>query len=365
MTMSLADDYFAQLERKEQILRNLLAPFTTTAPQVYESPPQHFRMRSEFRIWHKQGELRYAMFTADKKPIFLNQFDQASEDINRLMRELGLLFLHHDEIRKRLFQVNFLTTRLHEALITLCYHKTLDEHWLVQAKAIANKLGCKLVGRAKKQKWLTDDDQVREHFQVAGINYDYLQPEGAFTQPNAFINQHMLEWVSAHLALIGGDLLELYCGIGNFTLPASRQVKQVFATEINSRSIKALQDNLALNQIHNVRFARLSAEEMTQALAGVRPFRRLQEIDLSHYDFQTILLDPPRAGLDNATCHLASQFKHILYISCNPHSLVANLNYLSKTHKIVKVALFDQFPFTPHIECGVWLKKKRTLFTFE
>lgn len=363
--MSLTNDYFTQLQKKEQTLRNLLTPFTTITPQVYESPPQHFRMRSEFRIWHEQDKLHYTMFAADKKPIFLSQFDQVSEDINRLMRELGLLFLHYDEIRKRLFQVNFLTTRLHEALITLCYHRALDENWLTQAKIIANKLDCKLIGRAKGQKWLTDDDCIRERFQVAGINYDYLQPEDVFTQPNAFINQRMLKWISAHLALIGGDLLELYCGIGNFTLPASRQVKQVFATEINSRSIKALQDNLALNQIHNVRFARLSAEEMTQALAGVRPFRRLQEIDLSHYDFQTILLDPPRAGLDNATCHLASQFKHILYISCNPHSLVANLNYLSKTHKIVKVALFDQFPFTPHIECGVWLKKKRTLFTFE
>ena len=160
------------------------------------------------------------------------------------------------------------------------------------------------------------------------------------------------------MALIGGDLLELYCGIGNFTLPASRQVKQVFATEISSRSIKALQDNLALNQINNVRFARLSAEEMTQALTGARSFRRLQGVDLSHYDFQTILLDPPRAGLDNATCYLATKFKHILYISCNPYSLITNLNYLSKTHEILKIALFDQFPFTPHIESGMWLKKR-------
>lgn len=356
--MSLADDYFTQLQKKEKILRNLLTPFTTAIPQVYESPPQYFRMRTEFRIWHKQGKLHYTMFGADKKPIFLNQFEQASKDINHLMRELALLFLHYDEIRKQLFQVNFLTTSLHEALITLCYHRTLDKNWLAQAKTITNQLNCKLVGRAKGQKWLTDDDRVRERFQVVGINYDYLQPEGVFTQPNAFINQRMLEWVSNHLALIGGDLLELYCGIGNFTLPASCQVKQVLATEINSRSLKALQDNLALNQINNVRFARLSAEEMTQAVAGVRSFRRLQGIDLTSYDFQTIFLDPPRAGLDHSTCHLATQFKHILYISCNPHSLIANLNYLSKTHEIIKVALFDQFPFTPHIECGMWLKKR-------
>ena len=102
------------------------------------------------------------------------------------------------------------------------------------------------------------------------------------------------------------------------------------------------------------------AEELGEALRGVRPFRRLQQdgIDLATYDFDTVFVDPPRAGIDAATLALIDRYPRILYISCNPETLAANLHTLSQTHRIRACALFDQFPFTPHIESGVVLVRK-------
>ena len=74
-------------------------------------------------------------------------------------------------------------------------------------------------------------------------------------------------------------------------------------------------------------------------------------------DFDTIFMDPPRSGLDDTTRALAKNFTNIIYISCNPQTLHRDLEELLKTHKIVRFALFDQFAYSEHIECGVILEK--------
>jgi tRNA (uracil-5-)-methyltransferase len=99
----------------------------------------------------------------------------------------------------------------------------------------------------------------------------------------------------------------------------------------------------------------MASEELTQALQGVRPFRRLAGIDLTRFQFSTVLVDPPRAGLDAATRELVSSMPSILYISCNPDTLHRDIEHLQQTHRVASLAIFDQFPYTHHIECGVLL----------
>lgn len=69
-------------------------------------------------------------------------------------------------------------------------------------------------------------------------------------------------------------------------------------------------------------------------------------------------MDPPRAGLDDETVQLLKEFNQIVYVSCNPDTLHDNLLKVADTHTIRKFALFDQFPYTDHIECGVYLERK-------
>jgi tRNA (uracil-5-)-methyltransferase len=223
---------------------------------------------------------------------------------------------------------------------------------------ITEHTGCSIIGRSRGKKIVLGSDYVTEQFNVDGEIFFQRQPETAFSQPNATVNQQMLDWTVGHSKNIGGDLLELYCGNGNFTLPLSRHFGKVLATEVSKASVNALQHNVATNHCHNIALARLSSEELTQALNNVRPFRRLAHINLADYCFSTVLVDPPRAGLDPDTILLIQRFDNIIYISCNPDTLAANLRILCETHTIIHTALFDQFPYTHHMESGVMLRKK-------
>jgi len=352
--------YAAQLDEKKQRLIELLAPFAAPAPDVFASAPEHYRLRAEFRLWREKDERHYAMFEAGTKnrPILLEQFATASLRINELMPQLKAGWQASSALSFKLFQAGFLTTLAGDALISLCYHRPLDEHWQAAAEQLASELGVSLIGRSRGQRLVIGRDHVVEKLQVAGRTFSYRQPEGAFTQPNGEVNQKMLNWAFDAMGSRQDDLLELYCGNGNFTLPLATRVRKVLATEISKTSVYAALANLADNSIDNVTLVRLSAEELTQALNEVRPFRRLQGIDLKSYDFGTVFVDPPRAGMDPDTCELTRRFERILYISCNPQTLAANIAQLNDTHQVTRCALFDQFPFTAHMECGVLLSRR-------
>ncbi|MBO4967578.1 MAG: tRNA (uridine(54)-C5)-methyltransferase TrmA, partial [Pseudomonas sp.] len=213
-------------------------------------------------------------------------------------------------------------------------------------------------GRSKGKRVVIGRDHVVEKLEVAGRTFTYQQPEGAFTQPNGTVNQKMLNWAYDALGERSDDLLELYCGNGNFTLPLATRVRKVLATEISKTSVYAALNNLRDNAVDNVTLVRLSAEELTEALNEVRPFRRLQGIDLKSYEFGSVFVDPPRAGMDPDTCELTRRFDNILYISCNPATLAENIAQLHDTHRIERCAVFDQFPWTHHMESGVLLVRR-------
>lgn len=352
--------YAEQLAAKIARLKALLAPFEAPEAEVFESPREHYRLRAEFRLWREGGQRHYAMFNPgdNRTPILIETFPVASARINALMPQLKAAWHASEVLSHKLFQVEFLTTLAGDALVTLCYHRPLDSQWEAQAQALAANLGVSLVGRSRGQRVVIGRDYVSETLTVGGRAFQYRQPEGAFTQPNGQVCQHMLNWAYEALGPREDDLLELYCGNGNFTLPLATRVRKALATEISKTSVAAALHNLADNTVDNVELVRLSAEELTQALNGVRAFRRLQGIDLASYQFGTVFVDPPRAGMDPDTCELTRRFDNILYISCNPDTLAVNLEQLSSTHRIARCALFDQFPYTHHMEAGVLLTRR-------
>lgn len=352
--------YSTQLEGKVARLHELLAPFGAPEPAVFDSPREHYRLRAEFRLWREEGQRHYAMFAPGEKhkAILIDDFPIASERINALMPRLKAAWQASEELGNRLFQVEFLTTLAGDAMITMCYHRPLDDAWEVAARQLSEDLGVSIIGRSKGKRLVIGRDYAVEKLNVAGRLFSYRQPEGAFTQPNGAVNQKMLSWAYEAIGERDDDLLELYCGNGNFTLPLATRVRQVLATEISKTSVNAALSNLDENAVDNVRLVRLSAEELTQALNEVRPFRRLEGIDLKSYDFGTVFVDPPRAGMDPDTCELTRRFERILYISCNPETLAANIAQLQDTHRIERCALFDQFPYTHHMESGVLLVRR-------
>lgn len=331
--------------------------------EIFESPPLNYRMRAEFRIWHEGDTCHYAMYRPgeNNKPYVIEAFPAGSPTIVRLMPDLLAALNANPDLKRRLFCVEFLTTKSGEALITLIYHRPIDESWREPATLLSKQLGCDIIGRSRKVKIVIGRDYVIERLNVDNKSYIYQQVETGFTQPNATINEQMLSWAKRQCRNYNSaerdDLLELYCGNGNFSVALASEFRKVLATEVSKLSVKSAQYNLTANAINNVTLVRMSSEELSQAFAGARPFRRLREIDLNSYQFSTVLVDPPRAGLDAGTLELLERFETIVYISCNPETLLNNLNTLCKTHSIEAFAIFDQFPYTDHLECGVILRK--------
>ncbi|MCT6885698.1 MAG: tRNA (uridine(54)-C5)-methyltransferase TrmA [Gilliamella apis] len=364
MTESFSNDkYNQQLQNKITNLKILLSDFSLPDLQVFSSPISHYRMRAEFRIWHNGEELYHIMYDKKtKKRVRIDSFPIASQLINRAMQTILPLLQYNDKLRHQLFQIDYFSTLSGQLLITLLYHKKLDDQWIVEAERLKQQLAeqgiiANLVGRASNQKIAVNVDYVDEVLPIFDKNFSYRQVENSFTQPNAAINIKMLEWAISVTKDSKGDLLEFYCGNGNFSIALAQNFRKVLATEIAKASVYSAQHNIKINNIDNLIIARLSAEEFTSAIKKERQFNRLQGINLDDYQCQTVLVDPPRAGLDDNTLEIIQSYQRIIYISCNPNTLKNNLEQLTKTHHIEHFAMFDQFPYTDHIETGIVLRK--------
>ncbi|MGS2722047.1 tRNA (uridine(54)-C5)-methyltransferase TrmA [Paraglaciecola aestuariivivens] len=357
-----AENYATQLEHKTQAIKQSFAQFKMPSLEVFASEPLHYRQRAEFRLWHDGDNLEHIMFDQETKQKYpVTHFPPASQLINEVMRDLLVLLKGNEIARRKLFQVDYLASLSGEVLVSLLYHKALDEAWVKEMQGILSILRksyrIDIIGRAKKQKIILDRDFVTEHLTINQQNFSFKQVENSFTQPNAKVNIHMIEWALDITQNAQGDLLELYCGAGNFSVPLAQNFNKVIATEISKTSVAAAQENIQQNNINNLKILRMSSEEFVQAQQGVREFRRLEGTDLSEYNCKTVLVDPPRAGLDETTVDMIKDYQNIIYISCNPDTLKDNLKVLLKTHKVSRFALFDQFPYTHHAECGLYLQK--------
>ncbi len=351
--------YEAQLAHKKEELSALLSPFYTGEIEAFASAPEHFRARAEYKIYHDGGRCGYAMRRLDKSGfVTIEECPMVSEAIESRMWRLQERINGDEPLKNRLFGVEFLSTTTDEVLITMLYHRKLDAAWEERAKTLEDALNVKIIGRSRKQKIVLSDEFVTESFRIGGREYRFRQYEQSFTQPNPGVNEKMIGWAMKMAEAYGrGDFCELYAGAGNFTIPLSGLFSKVIATEISKRSIHAAKQNCLLNGVENIAFVRMSSEEFTEALQNRRSFRRLEGVDLNSYDIGTVLVDPPRAGLDEQTRALISKFDTILYISCNPTTLVRDLQTLTRSHTIETAALFDQFPYTPHMEAGVLLTR--------
>ncbi|MEN5387986.1 tRNA (uridine(54)-C5)-methyltransferase TrmA [Aliarcobacter skirrowii] len=340
-----------------------LIDFSKIALDIIKSKDSNFRNRAEFRVWWEKDEneqkdiLTYAMNDFNKEILKIDSCEIVSEDIKNLMPKLLTELEKSMILSFRLFAIEFLVSSTSDMLVTLIYHKKLEDEWINLAKQIEQKFNIKIIGRSRKQKIVLSSDFINESLNINNQELKFAYEENGFTQPNTSVNIKMIEWVLNNTKDSNKDLCELYCGGGNFTIALSKKFSKVLATEISKTSIKSALRNCALNNIENIDFIRMSSEEFVEALNEVRAFNRLKNIDLKSYDFDTIFMDPPRSGLDDTTRSLAKNFENIIYISCNPETLHRDLEELLKTHKVLRFALFDQFAYSEHIESGVILEK--------
>jgi len=352
--------YEEQLEYKIKREKIRFSNLTNIEFNILKSESQNFRNRAEFRIWKNYDEndnstISYAMNDFDKKTLEIDSCEIITNHIKEVMPKLLTKIQSDQTLKFKFYSIEFLNSTTNDMLVTLIYHKKLDDKWSLKAKELEKELNIKIIGRSRGQKVILSEDYINETLYINDKAYYFQYKEGGFTQPNSKVNIKMIQWVLNNIKSSKNDLCELYCGGGNFTIPLSQKFRKVLATEISKTSIKSAKTNCKLNNVENIDFIRMSAEEFVEGIQEKREFRRLKDIDLKSYNFDSIFVDPPRSGLDDITRSLVKNFNTIIYISCNPQTLHRDLEDLTKTHKIVNFALFDQFAYTNHIECGAIL----------
>ncbi|ARJ56442.1 tRNA (uridine(54)-C5)-methyltransferase TrmA [Campylobacter cuniculorum] len=346
------------LEEKAKIAQNLFKDFYAQNFELFSSPHKHFRTRAELSFFHNDEGIFYAMFDAkNKKKYIVENLDFVNKKIYNFMPLILEKLNANSKLNQKLFGAEFLATKL-DFSVTLLYHKDIS---CIQEdlKNLSKELNINLIARSKGKKLIFGQENLKQSLNIKDEEFFYEFSADCFIQPNTAINEKIIEWILKILKDgIKKDLLELYCGYGNFTLPLSKCFKKVLATELCKKNIEFALKNCILNEISNINFIRMSSEDLSKAFKKERKFYRLKELDLDDFNFSHILVDPPRSGLSTGVIELIKNFENIIYISCNPLSLKENLTILNQSHKITDFAFFDQFKDTPHLECGVLLKKR-------
>lgn len=136
-------------------------------------------------------------------------------------------------------------------------------------------------------------------------------------------------------------VFDLYCGIGTISLFMSKYAKKVYGIEIVEEAIKVAKENAEINNVDNVEFI---AGDVEKALSSIIYDRKIIP--------DIVMVDPPRRGLDNTSINniLKIKSKRLVYISCNPATLVRDLAKLEEVYEVKEIIPVDMFPFTSHVE---------------
>ena len=348
-------NYKNQLKAKESLFNSYFN--NVTSKTILTSSPHSYRHRCEFGIHNFINGINYSM-VKNHKLIEIDKYPICSRAIQSLMKPLLEIIKEDKVLFHKLFQIEFQSSRNNDAMVSLIYHKTLGPDWISKVNLIKDSLKCSIIGRSKNQKLIIGQDYVTEEYQSINRKFKLNLYEQCFSQTNPDICDQIITWVEG-IGKKNSDILELHCGLGTFTIPLSRIFNNVIATENSRPSLLALENNLRLNGCNNIKYARLSGKETLEAFEGKREFRRLKnnKISLKEFNIKSIFVDPPREGIDAQTLMKISRFDEIIYISCGFESLKRDLEILKNTHKIKKAAMFDQFPYTDHIESGVILER--------
>ncbi|WP_057872411.1 23S rRNA (uracil(1939)-C(5))-methyltransferase RlmD [Liquorilactobacillus ghanensis] len=198
----------------------------------------------------------------------------------------------------------------------------------------------------KQEKLLAGKPQIED--QLNGIKFA-ISPR-SFFQVNSLQTEKIYQYVAEAAQLSGKEtVIDAYCGIGTISLSLAKKAKQVYGVEIVADAIKDAKQNAVLNGITNAEFKVAAAEEQfgKWASAGLKP--------------DIVVFDPPRKGLETKVLEntLTLAPKKIVYVSCNPATLVRDLQFLTENGYQVTgpIQPFDQFPQTNHVESVTVLER--------
>ncbi len=336
--------YPAQLRYKQEILLDTLKKISGIEPlrllPMLPSPcTDHYRLRTQFNVRMKDNRQRIGFFRQGSYDLIEveNAFlinpviDRVLKNIRALSDKLPLLSELHINATP--------SGEVHLLVIS-------EEHTFPDMGPFfteVNKTSPEVIGMTgfagRTKAFSLGRNQLT--LEVEGLTLKAT--EGNFFQVNWEQNKHMVRTVLDFAALTGDEtVLDLYCGIGNFSLPLARNAKTVIGIESGWSAIEDAKANAALNGLSNAEFI---ADDLQKGLKTLIERKLRAEV---------IVLDPPRAGATLKTLERVLAFvpRKIIYVSCNPSTLARDLKFFHLFgFRLDRLQPVDMFPYTYHIEC--------------
>jgi len=340
----------AQVEAKEQILREQFNKFGHCKPDHWLSPlvgdSLHYRRKARLGVKHvfKKGTVlvgfreRGSSFIADIRSC--QTLDQRFSTLLPELRELVLSLSCHQQLP----QIEVAAGDEQMALIFrhLVPLTAEDEQRLIdfgrqhQAQIHTQSKGPDTVTAL----WPPQPDTLSYQLPEFSLEMHFRATD--FIQVNAAMNQRMVSR-AVELMQVGSDdrVMDLFCGLGNFTLPLARKAAHVTGIEASDSLLELARVNAVNNGLGNVEFRQ--ADLYADTVAG----------GWRDIDFNKLLLDPPRDGALQVVCSLAkNKPERIVYVSCNPVTLARDTEHLvnKEGYRLSQAGVMDMFPHTNHVE---------------
>ena len=358
--------YEKQLKKKQQNLQGLLGEFGKLEPIIGMENPDHYRnkVHAVFGLDQKHRPIAgvYEEKThrvVDVESCFLENEKSTAiiRTIKSLLRSFKIKTYDEDTgyglLRHVLIRTGFQTGQIMVVLVlgspilpskNNFVKALLKEHPEITTIVVnVNNRNTSMVLGDKEQviygKGYIEDVLCGKVFKIS--------PK-SFYQVNPVQTEKLYGTAIEYAELTGKEtILDAYCGIGTIGMIASDKAKRVIGVELNSDAVKDARTNAKINNIENIELYNKDAGEFMVQLA-----EQGEKIDV-------VFMDPPRAGSDEAflSSVVKCSPKKVVYVSCNPETLVRDLKYLTKNgYKVKKMRGTDMFPHTKHVECVIMMQ---------
>lgn len=319
--------YEDTLKYKKEKIESILSKYANYKNNidVYGSPKQ-VNYRNKITLKVKDGVVGYYK-NKTHDIINVNYCYLAQDSINRFISDIKLLNVNNGEI-----------------IIRSNYNNELLIHIKSQSKVnpdiIAIKKKHKLVGIVLNDKTIYGEPSFIEiiNKQLFTVSYD------SFFQINREVCSIIFDMILKEIN-DNDTILDLYCGVGTLGINACKKASKAYGIEIVKNAILNAITNSKINKRDNIYYMLGKVEDNISKIKD---------------NINTIIVDPPRAGLDAKTKQTILEFKadKIIYVSCDPMTLARDLKELSSIYNIKTVNALDMFPYTEHIETFCVLEKR-------
>ena len=356
--------YERQLKLKQQQMQKLLGSFCKVYPIAGMENPFHYRNKVHAVFGWKKGEVvsgvyqenTHNLIPVERCMIEDEKSDEIIGTIRNMLKSFKIRTYDEDSgyglLRHVLVRVGHATGQIMVVLV-LGYPVMPSKHNFVKALLkIHPEITTMVVNINDKDTSMVLGDREQVIYgkgyiedELAGMTFR-ISPK-SFYQVNPVQTEKLYAKAMEYARLTGEEtVMDAYCGTGTIGLIASRQAKKILGVELNRDAVRDAISNARRNNISNIRFYQRDAGEflleMADAGAGL----------------DVLLMDPPRSGSSEAFLGAAARIRpgRIVYISCNPDTLVADLRILvKKGYKVEKCVAVDMFPYTDAIEAVVAL----------